>query len=61
MPKDMVFFLLFCSRGGTQDLMLARQAFYYLSQLYQPFLVKDFSEIGSCELFAQAGFKPGSS
>jgi hypothetical protein len=31
---------------------------YTLSQLYQSFFVKGFFKIGSCKLFAQAGFEP---
>jgi hypothetical protein len=33
----------------------------HLKPLHQPFFVKAFFEIGSCKLFAQAGFNPWSS
>jgi hypothetical protein len=32
--------------------------FFSVLGLYQPFFVMDFFEIGSCELFARAGFQP---
>jgi hypothetical protein len=48
------FFFFFCSTGVlTQGL--------HLEPLHQPFFVMSFFEIGSLELFAQAGFEPWSS
>jgi hypothetical protein len=34
---------------------------YTFEPLQQPFFMMDFFEVGSLELFAQAGFKPQSS
>jgi hypothetical protein len=48
-----LFFFLFLVGFAIQGL--------HLELPHQPFFVKGFLEIGSCELFAQAGFKPCSS
>jgi hypothetical protein len=34
-----------------------RATLSHLKSLHQPFFVKDFFTIGSCKLFAQAGFE----
>jgi hypothetical protein len=41
--------------------MIARQVLYCFIHSNSPFFVLDIFEIGSRELFAQAGFEPGSS
>jgi hypothetical protein len=44
----------------TQGLTLARQVLYYLSHSTSPFLCVLGTQIGSQELFGQAGFEPQS-
>jgi hypothetical protein len=52
----------FGSTGWTQDFTVDRQAFLLFEPLHQPALFcEGFFEIGSHELFAQAGFEPQSS
>jgi hypothetical protein len=51
------FFVLFCF---FVVLGLEFRA-YTLSHTTSPFLLLGFCEIGSCKLFAQAGFQPWSS
>jgi hypothetical protein len=58
--KEMAFF---CSSGvWIQSLTLDRQALFHLSHSAIPFFVcAGYFQIGSCELFGQAGFKLWSS
>jgi hypothetical protein len=52
-PYFFTSFLFFSIGAGTQGL--------HLEPLHQPFFVKGFFEIGSCKLFAEAGFELQSS
>jgi hypothetical protein len=62
-PRDpsLCFFSLGSTRVWIQGFILGRQALYHLGRSVSPFWYWLFFEIGSWELFAQAGFKPQSS